>query len=249
MPTRSENALFAEQTYNMVGKKNKDKRVEKINKNIEKTGFVVDKKHSNRDIVTYVNHDTNEVHVSHRGTDTTGKRTGSDLVRDFNIAIGKTADDDEFKRRTKKTKKALKEHEDKKATGSGHSLGSKSMVTTMATDKYVRDRMEEVHGFNGGATIFGEKEMQKLGKKGKKQMEEKMIHHRTSNDAVSASMLVNPPLGKVKTYKEKKDPDEDQTRRTAETLGSDLTGGDAAAVLNSHGLHHFYRKKHYHDDI
>ena len=55
MPTKAQRALFSEQTYEMLNKGGKQRRVNAINENIKKTGYKVDKEHSNRDIITYVN--------------------------------------------------------------------------------------------------------------------------------------------------------------------------------------------------
>ena len=55
MPSKAQRAMFSEQTYEMLGKGGKQKRVDKINENIRKTGYKVDKEHSNRDILTLVN--------------------------------------------------------------------------------------------------------------------------------------------------------------------------------------------------
>jgi hypothetical protein len=246
--SRSESALFAEQTYEMVGKGGKARRINRINKNIEKTGFTVDREHSGRDVVTYVNPNTQQVHVSHRGTDTSGKRTAQDLHSDFKIAIGQTKKDAHFKTRTKQTVAGLEAYPDFSATASAHSLGGKSITTSMATNKYVRDRITRADTFNSGATIFKEKEMQVLDKEARGELQNKMVHHRTKNDIVSASMVVNKPLGKVRTYKEKTDANPEQTRITSEGLGEALMMGNSMDILHSHKMDHFYNKKKYHDE-
>ena len=245
---RSEAALFAEQTYGMVGKEGKGKRIKNINKNIAKTGFEVDRKNSNKDVVTYVNHETKEVHIAHRGTDTSGNRTAQDLHSDFKIAIGKTKKDKHFKTRTKHTENGLAAHPEYTATASGHSLGGKSLTTTMATNSTVRERVLRADTFNAGATIFKEKEMQVLDKEEKSELKNKMVHHRTKNDAVSMSMVTNKPIGTVRTYKEKTDKNPDQTQETSAGIGDAITSGNSSAVLHSHKMEHFYDKKQYHDE-
>ena len=113
--TRSQHALFANNSYGMIGKESKTERIKKIN-NIFKTGFVVDRANSNRDILTLVNKKDLQLHIAHRGTDITGQRTKKDLISDFKIAVGKTKGDKQFKKRTKYTEKALNDHLDKTAT-------------------------------------------------------------------------------------------------------------------------------------
>lgn len=250
MPTKAQRALFSEQTYEMLNKGGKQRRVNAINENIKKTGYKVDKEHSNRDIITYVNDARNEVHISHRGTDITGKKTTRDLANDLSIALGKTRDDKNFKKRRKDTERALKAYPDHKASGSGHSMGGSSITSTMASNKYVRQRMTGggVDTFNAGATIFGQRELQNLDKEGQKEMKKAMTHNRTQNDIVSASMGVNKPLGKVVVHKEKKKGDPLLKAGSTPTgLGSLLTG-NASAVLSAHSLHHFYDKSKYHDN-
>lgn len=249
MPSKAQRALFSEQTYEMLNKGGKQRRVDKINDNIKKTGYMVDKEHSNRDILTLVNDKQKEVHVSHRGTDITGKKTTRDLGADLSIALGKTRDDKNFKKRRKDTERALKAYPDHKASGSGHSYGGASITSTMASNKYVRKRMTGgVDTFNAGATIFGQRELQNLDKEGKQEMKKAMTHNRTENDIVSASFGINRPLGKVVVHKEKKtgDPLLEQASTPA-GLGSLLTG-NAGAVLSAHSLHHFYDKSKFHDN-
>ena len=118
----------------------------------------------------------------------------------------------------------------------------------MATNKTIRRRMDNVDTFNAGATIFNEKEMHNLDKEGKTDMKNKMVHHRTANDPVSASMVVNKPYGTVKTYKEKNDKNPDKTRETSAGLGKVFKKGDVSGMLHSHSMEHFYNKKQYHDE-
>ncbi len=246
--SRSDAALFAEQTYNMVEKGGKTKRISRIDANIAKTGFKVSREHSNRDVVTYVNDKTNEIHIAHRGTDTSGKRTAQDLHSDFKIAIGQTKKDAHFKQRTKMTNNAIDAFPTASVTASGHSLGGKSLTTTMATNKNVRDRITRADTFNSGATVFKEKEMQVLDSQSREELQNKMVHHRTKNDIVSAGMVAKKPLGKVRTYKEKTDKNPEQTRETSAGLGKALMLGDTTDILHSHKMEHFYDKSKYHDE-
>ena len=245
---RSQSALFAEQTYEMVGKGGKQRRISRINKNIEKTGFRVAGQYSGRDVVAFVNDETKQLHISHRGTDISGKRTKQDLHSDFNIAMGTTAKDAHFKTRTAKTQEAVDAFPDYSVTASGHSLGGKSLTTSLATNKKLRERITHADTFNSGATVFKERELRNLSDDGVKQMKDKIVHHRTQGDIVSKAMTFKKPMGRVKTYREKKDKTPDQSEKLSVGLGNVLRVENAAEALHAHKMDHFYNKFKYHDE-
>ena len=241
--SRSDGALFAEVSYDMMGDKSKSKRVKKINKKINKTGFEVDKQHSGRDVLTLYNPKTNEVVISHKGT--TPSRF-KDLQADLGIATGTQGK--EFKRRTKKTEKALDAHPTAKAYGASHSLGSASMYHTLLTSEKSRDRFDTVHGYNGGASIISS-DAEKNARSDpeiKKKVNKIAKHHRVDGDVISASMTVNKPLGTMYTYQEKLDKKDKAKRVAFKAVSTPLAEGDKA--LNAHGLHHFYNKDQYHNE-
>ncbi len=239
---RSDAALFADETYNMLGGDTKAKRVKGINRRIKKTGYVVDRKNSGRDVLTLVNPETKAVHVAHRGTDL---RRFDDLKADLGIAYGATKNRKQFQNRTKKTEKALQQYPDYDATLSGHSYGGTSVYRTLITlPEEARVKIKDAQTFNAGATIF--KEADDLDEDAKKELADKITHHRVTGDLVSASMKVNKPIGKLKTYREK--PKSFVNMVTDVALGQipyvNLTRG----VLNAHHMEHFYDKTKYHDE-
>ena len=247
--SRSEAALFAEQSYNMTGKGGKTRRINRINKNIEKTGFIVDREHSGRDVVVFHNPNTRELHIAHRGTDLLGRRAIQDLQSDISVVLGTTRKDAHFKTRTKQTVAGLEAYPDHRATASGHSLAGKSLITSMVTNADVRNRITRADTFNAGATLFKEKEMKVLDKEARDELQNKMVHHRTKDDIISASMLVNKPLGVIKTYKTKKQfGKEEQIKEASSGLGDALPKGDREAMVHAHTMDHFYNKTKYHDD-
>ena len=242
--SRMDSALFSEVSYDMLGDKSKEKRIKKINKKIVKTGFIVDKKNSNRDILTLYNPSTNEVSISHRGTSPTRLK---DLKADLAIATGEQGKNKEFKKRTKKTEQILDQYTDAKAYGSGHSYGSSSIYHSALSSEKVRNRMEKIDGFNGGASIISSKAEEKIRKdpEAKKRVKKIMNHHRVDTDVISASMVVNKPVGTVYTYREKLTDDDKAKRVAFSNTPTPIQEGEKA--LSSHGLKHFYDKDKYHN--
>lgn len=187
--------LFASETYNMINKKNKQKNVDKINDNIKHTGFHVDKDLSNKSMVYYKNDDKKQVVIGHRGTDLNHKE---DIADDLHIALGQ--DSKHMQKRRNRTDKVVKATpQDYEIHMTGHSLGSHMAVDSAIKSKNVRDRVKSIHTFNGAFSPF----TKKPGKKIKKDLDDKIIHHRIAGDAVSASNPISPVIGTVKTYKPK----------------------------------------------
>lgn len=239
---RSDAALFADETYNMLGADTKAKRVKGINRRIKKTGYVVDNKNSGRDVLTLVNPETKAVHIAHRGTDL---KRFDDLKADLGIAYGATKNTKQFQNRTKKTEKALQDYPDYDATMSGHSYGGTSVYRTLLTlPEEARDKIKDAQTFNAGATIF--KEADDLNQDTKKEIADKITHHRVTGDLVSASMKVNKPIGKVKTYRPK--PKSFVSKLTDVVLGQVPYVNVTRDTLNVHHMEHFYDKTKYHDE-
>ena len=238
---RSDAALFSAETYNMLGSDSKVKRIKKINKRIAKTGYEVNRKHSNRDILTLVNPETNSVHIAHRGTNIT---TPDDLSADLSIATGTTKDNKLFKNRTKKTENALDAFPEHYASLSGHSLGGTSAYRSLLASSKVRERIESGFTFNMGATVV--KDLPELSKDDTAKLKSTLTHHRVSGDPVSASTTVQKPIGKVRTYRPK-------SKTFTETV-TDVALGNIPFLnltrdgLNNHRLDHFYDSTKYHDE-
>tara|TARA_R110000803_G_scaffold25287_2_gene60401 strand:+ start:1616 stop:2347 length:732 start_codon:yes stop_codon:yes gene_type:complete len=239
---RSDAALFSSETYNMLGSDSKVKRIKGINKRIQKTGYEVDRKNSNRDILTLVNPVTKSVHIAHRGTNIT---TPTDLSADLSIATGHTKSNKLFKNRTKKTEKALEAFPDHYASISGHSLGGTSAYRSLLASSKVRERIESGFTYNMGATIFKDGP-QDLSKDDISNLKDKLTHHRVSGDPVSASTLVQKPIGKVKTYRPKQ---KTFTENVTDVALSNIPFLNLTRDgLNNHSLDHFYDKTKYHDE-
>ena len=95
----SHQARFSEATYRMLESGNADQRIARINSDLEDTGYVVDRKHSNRNILTLRNETDGKSVIAVRGTDTSGKKTGIDIMADVQYALGLSNHSNEFRKR------------------------------------------------------------------------------------------------------------------------------------------------------
>ena len=120
----SHQARFSEATYRMLESGNKDERIAKINNDLEDTNYKVIREHSNRDILTLRNETDGKTVVAVRGTDTSGKKTGIDIMADLQFAFGQSDHSNEFRKRRNRIKNSLKDtNDDDKVILVGPSLG------------------------------------------------------------------------------------------------------------------------------
>ena len=194
-------ALMATGTYRIGDKGNRDERVADTNALVKNTGFAVvdDKKYTNNNMTTYKNEETGELHVSHRGTHVGGRRGLKDIRNDIAFGLGLTKLDPRFKRRTKATERVIKDLAPEKFTMSGHSLGAGSLQYSIANSKKIRKNLHSAHTFNGASNPVLNADLQ-VSAKDKKELEDKVTHHRIKGDVVSAGFNVSVPFGKVKKY-------------------------------------------------
>jgi len=194
-------ALMATGTYRIGDKGDRDQRVADTNALVKNTGFVVvdDKKYTNNNMTTYKNEETGELHVSHRGTHVGGRRGLKDIRNDIAFGLGLTKLDPRFKRRTKATERVIKDLQPEKFTMSGHSLGAGSLQYSIANSKKIRKNLHSAHTFNGASNPVLNADLQ-VSAKDKKELEDKVTHHRIKGDVVSAGFNVSVPFGKVKKY-------------------------------------------------
>lgn len=195
-------AKLSEATYTIGDKGvSREDRVASANKQIAGTGFAVvdDKKYSNPNMTTYKNEETGEVHVAHRGTHIGGRKGLKDVRNDIAFGLGLTKVDPRFKRRTKATERVIKDLQPAKFSLSGHSLGGGTVQHAIANSKKVRDNLTEAHTFNAAANPILNADLQ-VSKKAKKDLDDKVIHHRIKGDVVSAGFNQSVPFGKVKKY-------------------------------------------------
>ena len=199
-------ALMATGTYRIGDKGDRDQRVADTNALVKDTGFAVvdDKKYTNNNMTTYKNEETGEIHVSHRGTHVGGRRGMKDIRNDIAFGLGLTKLDPRFKRRTKNTERVIKDLAPEKLTMSGHSLGGGSVQYAIANSKKIRKNLSEAHTFNSAANPILNNDLQ-VSKKDKKELEDKVTHHRVRGDVVSAGFNASVPFGTVKKYSVKHD--------------------------------------------
>jgi len=226
-------ARFSQQAYNMLGSGNKEKRVEKINQNIQHTGYTVDYARSNRDVLTLTN-GAGRTHVAVRGTDVSGKKTKQDVMADLSFAMGLGSHDAEFKKRRNKVNSIVKGvPKDEHVVLSGHSLGGGVVNHALAKSPVLRKRVNEAHTFNAAAhPVLNDQT--KVGRKGKAQLKDKVVHHRTTNDVVSEGFETNLPFGELKRYDTKVS---GITKHIPKRLASVFNSVDA---LHAHKLDHFF---------
>ena len=193
-------ALFAKASYDMVKSGNKSNRIDNINKTIAHTGFTADANLSNRDILYLKNDATKQIHLAHRGTDTSGKKTGTDVRQDLSFALGQSAHDKNTKKNVNRTKNLIKKSpEEYKISMSSHSLGNVAPTEALKHSANVRKRVSSYDSFNGAHSIFTNRAPSKAVKK---ELKEKITNHRTKDDVVSASSNVN-HVGKVVEHETK----------------------------------------------
>ena len=234
----SEQARFAEATYRMLESGNKDERIARINNDLEDTNYKVIREHSNRDVLTLRNETDGKTVVAVRGTDTSGKKTGIDIMADLQFAFGQSDHSNEFRKRRNRIKNSLKDtNDDDKVILVGHSLGGGVIKYSLSNSNQIRRRIidnGEVHTFNSAAHPFL-RDQTKVSKASKKALENKVIHHRTRNDVVSKGLEKMIPFGKVQTYDTKTS---NFTKKMPKGLANTFNSLEA---LHAHKLLHFQK--------
>jgi hypothetical protein len=200
-------AKLSEGTYRLGDKDaSRAQRIADTNEMVKGTGFTVvdDKKYTNPNMTTYKNEETGEIHVAHRGTHVGGRKGLKDIRNDIAFGLGLTKVDPRFKRRTKATERVIKDLAPEKFTMSGHSLGGGTVQHAIANSRKVRQNLTEAHTFNAAANPILNADLQ-VSKKDKKELDDKVTHHRVKGDVVSAGFNASVPFGKVKKYSVKHD--------------------------------------------
>tara|TARA_X000001388_G_C2191821_1_gene107853 strand:+ start:115 stop:867 length:753 start_codon:yes stop_codon:yes gene_type:complete len=200
-------AKLSEGSYEMGDKaKSREERIASANKQIAGTGFSVvdDKRYTNPNMTTYKNEETGEINVSHRGTNVGGRKGMKDIRNDFAIALGLQKLDPRFRRRTKNTERVIKDLKPEKFTMAGHSLGGGTVKYAIANSRTIRKNLHSAETFNSAANPILNNDLQ-VSKKDKKELEDKVTHHRIKGDIVSIGFNASVPFGKVKKYSVKHD--------------------------------------------
>lgn len=194
MPTSNDLAKLTQLHY-LVDKHGKKKATTKINKKLTGSGYEVTK--LKRGVASFKHEDGHNV-ISVKGTDVKQKK---DLTSDIKLGLGISNSDKQFKHRRNEIKDVIKESEGDNYLTS-HSLGSSIALSAMVKSKSIRDNVKEAHLFNTGYTkSFHDELSTGIKKTDKKELKDKVTHHRTHGDVISNALKDN-HIGKVETYKQ-----------------------------------------------
>ena len=194
MPDSNDLAKLTQLHY-LVDKHGKKKATKKINKKLDGTGYTVSK--LKRGVANYKHEDGHNV-ISVKGTDIKQKK---DLISDIKLGLGFSNSDKQFKQRRNDIKNIIKTNKgDNYLTG--HSLGASISTSAMVKSKSIRDNIKKADVFNTGYTkSFHDELSGGLTKSDKKEIKQKLTHHKTKGDVIS-NALINQSIGEVKTYKQ-----------------------------------------------
>jgi len=192
-------ARFSKEAYNLVKSGDKHKRWDLIDKNIEDTGFKVDRSKTNRDILYLVNETTGEHHIAVRGTDTSGKKTKQDILTDLTFALGAEKHNKHFNKKVNRINNLVKQSDSKDITMSGHSLGGGITNEAIKSKKHVRDKVTHLDTYNAAFSPF----TKQASKATEKKLKSKVIHHRTAGDLVSKASMINNTTGTIQEHETK----------------------------------------------
>ena len=185
-------------------------------------------------MVTYENiADPTKKVISHRGTDTTGKKTFKEVRGDMALAMGLQNHDPEFKKRTNRTKAIVKNHPDSSFKLSGHSFGASTATHAITKSRMLRDRVDSVDTYNGGFTPLFSNSL-KHGAKVKRDLKDRVTHHRVKGDIVSEGVRITKPVGRVKEY--------DSKDNLPDSVFGALSEGQSISNMQGqiHSLENFY---------
>ncbi len=194
MPDSNDLAKLTQLHY-LVDKHGKKKATKKINKKLEGSGYEVSK--LKRGVANFKHNDGHNV-ISVKGTNVKEKK---DLISDIKLGLGISKNDKQFKQRRNDIKNIIKTNDgDNYLTG--HSLGGSIATSAMVKSKSIRDNVKKADVFNTGYTkSFHDEMTSDLKKSDKKELKEKLTHHRTRGDLISNALAKN-SIGEVKTYKQ-----------------------------------------------
>ncbi len=205
-PSMENMAKLAQASYQMGEKgSNKTDRINNTQEIAADTGYIVNPQYSNSEITTYQHKDNpKNIVIAHRGTKVDGKRGMKDIQNDLAFAVGLGGHESTFNRRKKRTNNIIKSLEPEQLHLTGHSLGGGTLQHTIANSKIVRKNLTSAKTFNAAANPIFNNDV-RVTKNYKKELEDKVEHHRIKNDPVSAGFAGLVPFGKVKTHSVKHD--------------------------------------------
>jgi dienelactone hydrolase len=176
-----------------------EKAHKKASRRLSKFGYELDKKNTDKDVLTAKKGDNN-IHINYSGTNIRNPR---DIISDAALATGVQRLNPQFKERRQKTRDIMRQYGDNKDyTMSGHSLGGSIALNTVSQSKSIRDRVKKVDVFNPGYTLPFHNSI-KVDKPIKRELDKKVTLHRTKGDIVSAYANKDTAFGAVAEYTNK----------------------------------------------
>lgn len=121
--------------------------------------------------------------ISIKGTDPKNK---SDLLSDLQLAMGLHKSNIQFRQRKNEIKNIMRRDPDKEYFLTGHSLGGSVITNALASSPSILRNVKKAYTFNSGGTPAFEA-MLKPRKENVTMINEKLEHHKTKADAISAT--------------------------------------------------------------
>lgn len=136
---------------------------------------------SNRGVMV-VEHGNKRI-ISVKGTNPTSK---SDLLSDLQLAAGLHKSNIQFRQRKNEIKNIMRRDPDKEYYLTGHSLGGSIVTNALASSPSILRNVKKAYTFNSGGTAAFEASLNPR-KENVTMLNEKLEHHKTKNDIISAT--------------------------------------------------------------
>ena len=173
-----------------------EKAHKKASRRLSKLGYELDRKNTNKDVLTAIKGDN--VHINYSGTNIRNPR---DIISDIALATGVQRINPQFRERRRTTRDIMRQYGDRDFSLGGHSLGGSIALNTVSQSKSIRDRVSKVDVFNSGYTLPFHNSIKPTDKKIKRQLDRKVNIHRVKGDLVSAHANKETAFGNLFEYK------------------------------------------------
>lgn len=121
--------------------------------------------------------------ISVKGTNPTNK---SDLLSDLQLALGLHKSNVQFRERKNEIKNIIRREPDKEYFLTGHSLGGSVITNALASSPSILRNVKKAYTFNSGSSPVFEA-MLKPRQENETMLNEKLEHHKTKADVISAT--------------------------------------------------------------
>lgn len=121
--------------------------------------------------------------ISVKGTDPSSK---SDLLSDLQLALGLHKSNIQFRQRKNEIKNIMRREPDKEYYLTGHSLGGSIVTNALSSSPSILRNVKKSYTFNSGSSPAFEA-MLKPRKENVTMLNEKLEHHKTKGDIISAT--------------------------------------------------------------